>query len=502
MRIDIIDTHQELLDIRENWEAVYASDPEAQFFLSWTWISNWLDGDRSQWFVLAAAPDNSSDYVAFFPLRLRTKMRKRGVGFYNEITLAGRGLSDYSGLITRPECEGQAVPAFSRFLRRSNWAALTLEFFRSSPARLERLLRSLPAKNFRRIEVPAFNKRDNVNNLVCPYISLPDSWDVYLSGLGSNTRQKMRRFLRKVDEGTEYRITVASAETFDRDLDILLNFWRIKWTQRKGDRLPGLVRANRGMFQACFDEGALFLPVMWQGDRPLGALATLVDHQKKAFLFSMAGRDETVRTPVPSGVALHAYSLRHAIENGIATYDFLRGNEEYKYMFGVDELVLQNLVITAPGNWNIGGKLDPRCVRRVLQMAMRLHKANNLFDAERGYRQVLDVTPRSPAALYGCGQLLMRKRDYRGAQQMFRKLVSIKPDADNAWLRLGLAFEAERRFADAAKTYRRFLQLKPSNAEAYSRLAQVLFALGKTGEANSAFQAASTLQREPSALVH
>ncbi|ODR97183.1 hypothetical protein AUC70_13030 [Methyloceanibacter stevinii] len=56
MRIDIIDTHQELLDIRENWEAVYASDPEAQFFLSWTWISNWLDGDRSQWFVLAAAP--------------------------------------------------------------------------------------------------------------------------------------------------------------------------------------------------------------------------------------------------------------------------------------------------------------------------------------------------------------------------------------------------------------------------------------------------------------
>lgn len=502
MRIDIIDTHQELLDIRENWEAVYASDPEAQFFLSWTWISRWLDGDRSQWFVLAAAPDSCSDYVAFFPLRLRTRMRKQGGGFYNEITLAGRGLSDYSGLITRPECEGQTVSAFSRYLRRANWAALTLEFFRSSPNRLERLLRSLPAKDFRRIEIPAVNKRDNVNNLVCPYISLPDSWDAYLAGLGSNTRQKMRRFLRKVDEGQEYRITVANADTIDRDLDILMNFWATKWAQRKGDRLRGLVRVNRSMFRDCFEGGALFLPVVWQGDRPLGALATLVDHEKKAFLFFLAGRDETVRTPVPSGVALHAYSLRHAIENGITTYDFLRGNEEYKYMFGVEEVLLHNLVITAPGNRNLGGKLDPRCVSRVLQKAMQLHKANKLADAERGYRQVLDVTPRSPAALYGCGQLLMRKKDYQGARQMFRKLISIKPDADNVWLRLGLTFEAQSRFADAAKTYRRFLQRNPSNAAAYSRLAQVLLVLGKTGEADSAFQAASTLQQETSALVH
>lgn len=502
MRIDIIETRQELLDIRENWDAVYASDPEAQFFLSWTWISRWLDGDRSQWFILAAAPGRSSGYAAFFPLRLRTKMRRREGGFYNEISLAGRGLSDYSGLITRPEYEGQTVSAFGRFLRRANWSVLMLEFFRSSPGRLERLLRSLPSSDFRRIEIPAVNKLDNVNNLVCPYVGLPQNWDAYLAGLGSNTRQKMRRFLRKIDDGQEYRITVANEDTIDRDLDILMNFWRTKWAQRKGDRLHRLVRTNRGMFRACFDGGALFLPVMWQGDKPLGALATLVDRQKKAFLFFMAGRDETVRSPVPPGVALHAYSLRHAIGNGIVTYDFLRGNEEYKYMFGVDEALLSNLVITAPGNQNLGGKLDPRCISRVLQKTIQLHKANKLAGAERGYRQVLKVTPRSPAALYGCGQLLMRKGDYRGATQMFRKLVSIKPDAHNAWLRLGLAYEAQTRFEDAAKTYRQALQRKPSDAEVYSRLAQVLLALGKTGEATSAYHTATRLQNGPITLVH
>lgn len=505
MRVDIVDTHQALLDLKENWDAVYTSDPEGQFFLSWTWISNWLDGDRSQWFILAAAPDGSSEYVAFFPLRLRTKMRRRG-GFYNELTLAGRGLSDYSGIIAHPDHEGEAVAAFGRYLRRANWATLTLEYYRSSPVRLERLLRFLPTKQFRRKKVPSINK-DNIDNLICPYINLPDTWDDYLATLGSNTRQKMRRFLRKVDDGEEYRVTVTNEETFERDIEILLNLWATKWSARKGNRIPGLLRANRGMFRSCFETGTLFLPVMWQGDTPLGALAILADQQKKAFLFFMAGRNETVRTPVPSGVALHAYSLRHAIENGIKTYDFLRGNEEYKYMFGVEEVRIHNLVITTPGHQNLGGKLDPRCLSKVLSKTVALHKASKLAEAEVGYRQVLNAAPRSSAALYGYGQLLLRKGDHRAATRIFRRLVLVKPDERRAWLRLGISLESGNRFADAAKAYRQLIELKPSDAEAYAKLGKALLALGKTGEAHSALQTASSLQ-SPSlqhgqdALVH
>ncbi|WP_425283351.1 hypothetical protein [Methyloceanibacter marginalis] len=52
------------------------------------------------------------------------------------------------------------------------------------------------------------------------------------------------------------------------------------------------------------------------------------------------------------------------MENGIAIYDFLRGNEEYKYMFGVEEVLLHNLVITRPGIRisAAGSILDVSCV--------------------------------------------------------------------------------------------------------------------------------------------
>ena len=42
MRVDVITDRSRLLKLRDNWNEVYAADPDAQFFLSWTWMSAWL----------------------------------------------------------------------------------------------------------------------------------------------------------------------------------------------------------------------------------------------------------------------------------------------------------------------------------------------------------------------------------------------------------------------------------------------------------------------------
>ena len=39
MQIDIIDSYKAFAELETNWNAVYQKDPEAQFFLSWTWFS-------------------------------------------------------------------------------------------------------------------------------------------------------------------------------------------------------------------------------------------------------------------------------------------------------------------------------------------------------------------------------------------------------------------------------------------------------------------------------
>src|SRR5262245_61205288 len=111
MQIDIIESNTELQKLRANWDAVYDADPEAQFFLSWTWMSKWLSSVDKAWFVLAAKADaKSPDYVGLLPLWLATSEHKSG-GFYAEVHPGGSYVSDYTGFLCRPEFEGQAIPA-------------------------------------------------------------------------------------------------------------------------------------------------------------------------------------------------------------------------------------------------------------------------------------------------------------------------------------------------------------------------------------------------------
>ena len=344
MFVDLIAEQSEIVRLRERWDQLYESDSEAHYFLSWAFISTYMQRFEGASFVLAArAGPEGSPYVAFLPLRLRTRLDKRTGRVHNEINMAGNYAADYTGILCAPEHASRAVAALAKHLKTMNWAKLHLENLRMSERRLRLFLNALMDDRFTTQKQRRVNEVDGTDNTICPYIDLPDSWDRYLStSVSSNTRQKLRRLLRTVEGSDEFRITVADASTVKRDIEILLGFWRAKWSTRKGQRIPTLLKSNRMLFESAFASDVLFLAILWHRDRPLGALAFFVDKVKRTMLFHMAGRDETSDL-IPSGLVLHAYCIRRAIELGFRTYDFLRGNEAYKYSFGASETVISSL---------------------------------------------------------------------------------------------------------------------------------------------------------------
>ena len=411
MFIDVIDNLEDFKRVKDNWDTVYEADPEAQFFLSWTWLSQWFVTARPQWFVLAAKPTrDASNYVAFFPLRLRTKL-KHGSGFHNEIGMAGNSGADYTGLICLPDAQHQAILALAKYLKTFNWARIHLENVRLSDQRLRLLLAHFPTRTFNIAQTERVNAADNVNNCICPLVHLPDDWDRYLDSLSANTRQKIRRFLRTIESDGTYRITHAKPDTVERDVDTLLELWSTRWESRKGERLNAMVKSSRTVLLNCFQNDSLLLPVLWRDDTPLGALAIYVDRQKASFLFFLAGRDDTVHSP-PPGLVLHAHSIRHAIAQGFRTYDFLRGNEAYKYSFGARERRIHCITISTKTGRNLGEQLDRRSIPAVMQYVAELHDRGNLADAERGYRQILAIEPAHQAARHGLGGVRASTSDH------------------------------------------------------------------------------------------
>jgi CelD/BcsL family acetyltransferase involved in cellulose biosynthesis len=432
-------------------------------------------------------------YVAFFPLRLRTKL-KRGIGFYNELNMAGNYLADYTGLIAVPDYEESAIPAIARHLLQMHWTRIHLENIRMSDKRLGILLGHFPMEEFHTAEFERVNARDNVNNRVCPFVALPDTWEGYLANqLSANTRQKLRRMMRTIEGAGEFRISHAGPDTVERDLNILLDFWAARWGSRKGDRLRSIVDSNRTMLMNCFRDDALFLPVLWKGNEPLGALASIIDRQKNTLLFYIGARAETASAP-PPGLVLHGHSIRYAIANGFKTYDFLRGNEPYKYSFGADARIVRCIAVSTRGWHNLGGVLDRRSVPLVFQRSVDFHTAGEVNTAELGYRQVLDAEPRHEAALFCMGQLMAAKGRPSLAVRTFRKLVGINPQSSKAWLWLGKTLQTCNLFSEAAEAYRQLTRLQPQFAAGHCALGNVLLKLNSANEAIAAFLMARDLK--------
>ncbi len=491
MHVDVIDEWPRLLSCRQDWEAVYRRDPEAQVFLSWTWMSTWLRQLDGRWLVLAAKKDvDSGVYQGFFPLRLKTGQVRDG-GFQDDLMMAGNRGADYTGFIIDPAVETQVIPAFAGTIKSRRWSRLNLEFVRMSPARLELLLSQFPADRFRIRPVSQLNEVDNVDNCICPCVSLPDDWDAYLGTLGSNTRQKIRRYLRKVDQDPTLELTVADRHTIERDLNILLQLWERKWAHRKGETIKAVLNVQRRLLLDMHRQDALFMPVLWHRGVPTGALAILLDIEKRSMRFLMGARDESAHNP-PPGVVLHAYSIRAAIELGWRTYDFLRGNEPYKYDFGARDQKIHHFLVMCPARSS--SRSDRSGVQAVLERTMALDRSGHGDRAMAGYRQILDWAPDCREALLGLARRLMARGDHAAARAFLERLVAIEPDTDVGWLRLGRCYEAERRFTEAADAYRQVLKRSPSHAMAHNNIGHALHQLGRYGQAVEALESALACQ--------
>jgi CelD/BcsL family acetyltransferase involved in cellulose biosynthesis len=68
-----------------------------------------------------------------------------------------------------------------------------------------------------------------------------------------------------------------------------------------------------------------------------------------AILVYNSGYDPLSYRSLSPGIVVTARSIEHAIEQGRGTFDFLRGDEEYKYRFGAHDTEVRRLLVAQPG---------------------------------------------------------------------------------------------------------------------------------------------------------
>jgi tetratricopeptide (TPR) repeat protein len=120
---------------------------------------------------------------------------------------------------------------------------------------------------------------------------------------------------------------------------------------------------------------------------------------------------------------------------------------------------------------------------RILQQALRHHRAHRLREAGDLYRRVLAIDPHEPSALQMLGLIAIERGRPAFAAELIAKAVARHPEDSGAHYNLGLALDKLGRFDAAAASYAQAIALRPGFAEAHYNRANALQAMDCITEA-------------------
>lgn len=105
----------------------------------------------------------------------------------------------------------------------------------------------------------------------------------------------------------------------------------------------------------------------------------------------------------------------------------------------------------APGNSHVGANAETRSAdpAQVFQRGQEALNQNQLDEAERNFRQVLELDPQSGAAYANLGVVYMRRKDWAKALQSLEKAEKLMPNVAGIQLNIGLAYFRQNEFLKA-----------------------------------------------------
>ena len=173
-----------------------------------------------------------------------------------------------------------------------------------------------------------------------PYIRLPSSWEEYLANLSRKHRHELKRKIHRLEAENSYTFeqTPITQDTFDQFIHL----------HRLSD--PNKAKFMTPSMEKFFWDIATAEKPLWETqlfnlslDSNLVASVMVFVNQTHILLYNSGYNPDYAHFSV--GLLSKAFLIQEAIQQKKHVYDFLRGNERYKYDLGAVDLPLFSIEI-------------------------------------------------------------------------------------------------------------------------------------------------------------
>jgi CelD/BcsL family acetyltransferase involved in cellulose biosynthesis len=310
------------------WDRVLESSHRPSPFVSHAWLGRWWEvyGEGAR-LLLVRLRDGTRE-VGGGAFYIRTR-RLKGLLAVRELRLVGDRLVGSEGLdllVAERGLEGQAAGALGHFLTsiERGWDVAHLQGLRPGAV----LLRPEAVGDSASVSISGVNR--------CPFLRLQTGRPVapLRKHFASRVARKSRRLIDR--EGMRFARCTSEAEC-ETLLDALFALHQRRWRTR-GERGGFAAHAKRDFYRLVSPDllraGRLELFGLWDRDRPR---AVLFGASAGRTLFYLQSSFDPDFAPHGPGNVLMLQILRDAQARGFERFDFMKGDDAYKFQWTAEE---------------------------------------------------------------------------------------------------------------------------------------------------------------------
>lgn len=323
--IRVVTESKEFESLAGVWDSLLQeSEDDSSPYLTHEWLSTWWKhfGGENKLNILLIEKEHQA--IGIVPL-MKSEYR---IGLLKVRTLETIGSvnCNYIGLIP-PENREEGVTALLAYLEEelgNNGLFLRLTLVPEDSKLLDTLER----------HSAQFSKNLAIQETVmtlAPYISLPTTWDEYYRSLGRRRRKLLRMATRSLERAHSVEFQVCTAETLEDWLSKFFDLHQRRWQSvpvKSQFSNPKVREFYREIASKFLQRKWLHFPCLTIDNEIAQAQFSYVYNRK--FYAAMIARD-TRYSKYSIGHIHTMHSIRYAIGRQLEEFDFLRGDEPYKF---------------------------------------------------------------------------------------------------------------------------------------------------------------------------
>lgn len=336
LRVEEVEDLAGLEALETEWTRLWEDCPQATPFHHPGWLIPWWScfGAQPGWTLWTLAVRRGDRLVAVAPLFVHPGPDPS----IRQLSPVGISNTDYLGPLAAPGDEDALSAILAHLAEHADrWDVADFEELRAGDPLLGTPL-------------PPGLKGETAPQSPCPVLALPDDPDVLIAGLSRWMRRNLRVGQRKLEESGGVQFETATAGTLPEFLDALFILHTRRWESLgQGGVLQGdeIRRFHEQAAARLLAAGVLRSRAIRANGRIVGIMHGMAAHGR-GYAY-MSGFDPALHRENP-GTLVAGYTITEAIREGAREFDFLRGQESYKYDWGAVDTTTTHLRIRHPAS--------------------------------------------------------------------------------------------------------------------------------------------------------